>query len=177
MRWENVIMNRTFSGQRQAIDIGSRHSASSAMVRRRRQVGFLVAFGSLAVMLAMPVAAQIKPTPEKTSPRHAFATPRRSRPVEVKILRDGKVPESVWFVDEGAANNDSAGRSQIHHEAASGNAAADAGASSTVASAPESASNHRDMVAPPQNISIAPPSGSSNAPADRVPTSKTIDIP
>jgi len=152
---------------------------------RRRQVGFLVAFASLALMLATPVAAQVESgsllTPEKASPLHAVATPRRTRPVEVEILRNGKSSESVSFANEAAANNDGARKSQAHHEAASDGAAADAGASSKVAGAPESAPDHRDMVAPPLNISIAPASapagGSFNAPADRVPTSKTINIP
>jgi len=74
---------------------------------RRRQVGFLVAFASLALMLATPVAAQVESgsllTPEKASPLHAVATPRRTRPVEVEILRNGKSSESVSFANETTA--------------------------------------------------------------------------
>ncbi len=33
MRWENLIMNRIYSGERRATDVGSRHSASSTIVR------------------------------------------------------------------------------------------------------------------------------------------------
>jgi len=57
---------------------------------RRRQVGFLVAFASLALMLATPVAAQVKPngfiTSEKASPRHVGAAPRRARLAKVETF-------------------------------------------------------------------------------------------
>lgn len=152
---------------------------------RRRQVGFLVAFASLALMPALPVAAQVKPgdliTPENVSPRHVVTAPRRTRPVEVEILRNGKSSESVSFVNEAPANSDGARKSRAHHEAASDDDDADASTSSTVASGPESAPDHRDIVAPPLNTSIAPASApasvSINAPADHLPTPKTIDIP
>jgi hypothetical protein len=143
----------------------------------RRQLGFLVAFAWL--MLATPLAAQVKPggvvAPQKSSPRQLVATQHRARPFEVKILRDGKASESVWFADEEASNNKDARNLPTHHRATSDGAAADAGASSTVASAPESVPDSREMVAAPLNTSVAPASapasGFFNAPADHRPTS------
>ena len=84
-------------------------------------------------------------------------------------------------MNEAAANTDGARKSRAHHEAASDDDAADAGAPSTVARAPESATDHRDMVTPPLNTSFAPASAhasaSISAPADHVPMSKKIDVP
>ena len=175
-------MNRTYNCERRAADARSRHSASSAMVRC--QVGVLVAFVSMVLMLGAPMAAQVKPggliTADKASPQPAVTTQRRARSFEVKILRDGKASESVWFADEEASNDKSA-RKLPHYRAASDGAAADARAPSTVASAPESVAGHREIAAAPLNTSnapaSAPASGSSNATTDRLPTSRTIDVP
>ena len=116
-------------------------------------------------------------------PHHVAAAPRRARPVEIEILRNGKSSESVSFVNEAAANSDGAKKSTSHthadaaqfsddDDAGTGAAAA---ASTTVASAPES--DHRDLVAAPLNSDIAPTRAPINATADHVPTPKTIDIP
>jgi pilus assembly protein CpaB len=114
----------------------------------------------------VPVMA-VKPE----EPHHEIAAPRRARPVEIEILRNGKSSESVSFVNGAAANSDSTKNSagNTRKEAAQfDNDNADAGAaaaSSTEASStPES--DHHDLVAAPVN-----------ATANHVPTPKTIDIP
>jgi hypothetical protein len=135
-------------------------------------------------MLATPVGAGVKPgrllTPEKASADHAAATPHQGRPVKVDILRNGKSSETVSFANKGSANKDGARKSQTHHEAALGDDPDDAGASSTVVSAHESAVDHREMAAPPPNSSVAPataPAGASiNAPVDPPSTPRTIDL-
>jgi hypothetical protein len=109
-------------------------------------------------------------------PRRALATPHRSRPVEIEILRNGKSSESVSFVNEAAANFD--GSSKPSHKAAAPSASdgddadADTAPATTVASAPES--DHHDLVSPVAPGAIAP----AIAPAaNHAPTPKTIDIP
>ena len=205
-------MNRTRRNELRANDVVARHSESSITMRsvpreamktkmiginlmeerivdrftlvRRRHAGLLVAFASLALMLATSVTAQVKPgdfiTPENASSRHSATAPHRTRPVEIQILRNGKSSESVSFADGGAANKDGGRKAQPHHEAASDDAAAEAGASSTVASAHDSAVDHREMVAPPLNSSIAPAtapaSASIKAPGDHASTPRTIDL-
>ncbi len=103
-------------------------------------------------------------------PAHEAPAPRRAKPVEIEILRNGKSSESVSFVNE-AAKDEGAGSSAGHtrKEAAQfDNSDADAGAAAASPapepSAPES-EHHEFMAAP------------INATADHVPTPKTIDIP
>ena len=204
-------MNRTCRNERRANDV-ARHSESSIPMRsvpreamktkmigidllkerivdrltlvRRPHVGFLVAFASMALMLATSVPAQVKPgdsiNPENASPPHSATAPHRTGPVEIQILRNGKSSESVSFSDEVAARNYGARGSLAHHEAASDDAAADAGELSTVARAPESARDHREMVAPPLNSGIAPATApadaSIKAPIDHTSTPRTIDL-
>jgi pilus assembly protein CpaB len=102
---------------------------------------------------------------------HQIAAPRRARPVEIEILRNGKSSESVSFVNEAAANGGGTKNSAGHARKAAAqfdNDDADAGAaaasSTGVSSAPES--DHHDLVAAPVN-----------ATADHASTPKTIDIP
>ena len=104
-------------------------------------------------------------------PPHEAPAPRRAKPVEIEILRNGKSSESVSFVNEAAAKDAGAGSSADHtrKEAAQfDNSDADAGAAAASPapepSAPES--EHHDFMAAPIN-----------ATADHVPTPKTIDIP
>jgi len=104
-------------------------------------------------------------------PPHEAPAPRRAKPVEIEILRNGKSSESVSFVNEAAAKDAGAGSPAGHtrKEAAQfDNSDADAGAAAASPapepSAPES-EHHEFMAAPIK------------ATADHVPTPKTIDIP
>jgi len=104
-------------------------------------------------------------------PHHEVAAPRRARPVEIEILRNGKSSESVSFVNEAAANGDGTRNSAGHARKAAAQFDSDdadagaAGASSSGASStPES--DHHDLVTAPANATPA-----------HVPTPKTIDIP
>jgi pilus assembly protein CpaB len=141
----------------------------------------------------VPVMA-VQPEP------HQVAAPRRPKPIEVEILRNGKSSESVSFVNE-AANGRGAVKSRAHArnaaqsdkandgDDADAGAGAAAAASTTVASTPESGDHdfvsplvpdkNHDFVSPPVNSGVAPAKALSvpDAPADHVPTPKTIDIP
>ena len=102
---------------------------------------------------------------------HQIAAPRRARPVEIEILRNGKSSESVSFVNEAAANGGGTKNSAGHARKAAAqfdNDDADAGAAGASSTAGSSTpeSDHHDLVAAP-----------ANATADHVPTPKTIDIP
>ena len=102
---------------------------------------------------------------------HQIAAPRRARPVEIEILRNGKSSESVSFVNEAAANGGGTKNSAGHARKAAAqfdNDDADAGAAGASSTAGSSTpeSDHHDLVAAPIN-----------ATADHVPTPKTIDIP
>lgn len=106
---------------------------------------------------------------------HVIAAPRRAKPIEIEILRNGKSSESVSFVNEAAA---SAGAKKHRAHAAANDADdhAAADSSSAVASAPDAASH---------DVPSAPMSGEINGagvPASAsamgyLPTPKTIDIP
>lgn len=114
----------------------------------------------------VPVMA-VKPE----EPHHQIAAPRRARPVEIEILRNGKSSESVSFVNEAAANGGGTKNSAGHARKAAAqfdNDDADAGAAGASSTAGSSTpeSDHHDLVAAPVN-----------ATADHVPTPKTIDIP
>jgi len=124
----------------------------------------------------VPVMA-VKPE----EPHHEVAAPRRAKPVEIEILRNGKSSESVSFVNEAAAGEGGKNSAEHARKAAAqfDNNDADAGAaapsSTEGASSPES--DHHDLGAAPMNSSVAPARASLNAAADHVPTPKTIDIP
>lgn len=125
----------------------------------------------------VPVMA-VKPQ----EPHHEVAAPRRAKPVQIEILRNGKSSESVSFVNEAAANSNGTRNSAGHARKAAAqfdNNDPDAGAaaepSAPVSSTPES--DHHDLVAAPLNGGIAPARAPINAAADHVPTPKTIDIP
>ncbi|MGB8412522.1 MAG: Flp pilus assembly protein CpaB [Candidatus Binatus sp.] len=114
-------------------------------------------------------------------PHHEIAAPRRTKPVEIEILRNGKSSESVSFVNEAAAGGDGTKNSPGHSRKAAAqfdnNNDAGAAAASPPAESRTSDSNHVDLVAAPVNSDIAPAKAPINAAADHVPTPKTIDIP
>jgi hypothetical protein len=106
---------------------------------------------------------------------HVIAAPRRAKPIEIEILRNGKSSESVSFVNEGGGSSET----KKHHPRAAASDADDhaaSGSSSAVASAPDAA---------PHEVPAAPMSGELNragVPASAsalgyLPTPKTIDIP
>jgi pilus assembly protein CpaB len=114
-------------------------------------------------------------------PHHEIAAPRRTKPVEIEILRNGKSSESVSFVNEAAAGGDGTKNSPSHSRKAAAqfdnNNDAGAAAASPPAESRTPDSNHADLVAAPVNSDIAPARAPINAAADHVPTPKTIDIP
>ena len=126
-----------------------------------------------------PDAPVMAAKPEE--PHHEIAAPRRTKPVEIEILRNGKSSESVSFVNEAAAGGDGTKNSPGHSRKAA--AQFDNNNDDGAAAAPSSAdsstpdSNHHDLVAAPVNSDIAPARAPINAAADHVPTPKTIDIP
>lgn len=104
---------------------------------------------------------------------HVIAAPRKAKPIEIEILRNGKSSESVSFVNEAAAGTES----KKHHARAAANDADDhaaADGSAAVASAPDS----HDAPSAPMSGEInrvgAPASASAMG---NLPTPKTIDIP
>ncbi|MFZ2063566.1 MAG: Flp pilus assembly protein CpaB [Candidatus Binatus sp.] len=129
------------------------------------------------MLRAYSLAPDVPVMAVQPEPRHVAVAPRR-KAVEIEILRNGKSSESVSFVNEAAADVDS-GKSAGHIRKAAvktdedtdddaSDASADATGSTTVASAP--APEHHDLAG-------AIPASASAAPADHVPTPKTIDIP
>ena len=124
--------------------------------------------------------------------RRVIAAPRRAKPIEIEILRNGKSSESVSFVNEAAADSGSA--KKISHRARPAAAAADDGDDDS-AQDDSGASDSSPMAAVPEPISrvepgagapsSAPPEGGIGPAGNTVsasvmghgPTPKTIDIP
>jgi len=133
------------------------------------------------MLRAYSLAPDVPVMAVQPEPRHVAAVPHRRKAVEIEILRNGKSSESVSFVNEAAADVDGSSKSAGHIRKAAvkededsdddaTDASADATGSTTIASAP--APERHDLAAP-----IVVPASASNAPANHVPTPKTIDIP
>ena len=135
------------------------------------------------MLRAYSLAPEVPVVAAQPEPHHEIAAPRRTKPVEIEILRNGKSSESVSFVNEAAAAPEGAKKSASHTHADAAqfsdsddsNAGSAAPSSTTGAGTPKS--DHPDLMAAPVNPGIAPVRAPINATADHVPTPKTIDIP
>lgn len=165
--------------------LASRSGALRLAMRNYNDNKIVLTNGSdVAQMLrAYSLAPDVPVMAVQPEPHHEIAAPRRARPVEIEILRNGKSSESVSFVNEAAANGNAAKQSSSHTHADAAQFSdsddADAGtaaaSSTTVASSPEA--DHHELEAAPVNRGIAPAGAPINATADHVPTPKTLDIP
>src|SRR3984957_7996921 len=129
------------------------------------------------MLRAYSLAPDVPVMAVQPEPRHVAVAPHRRKAVEVEILRNGKSPESVLFVNEAAADVDGSSKSAGHIRKAAvkddedsaddaTDASADATGSTTLASAP--APEHYDLAAP-----IVVPASAPNATANHVPTPET----
>jgi pilus assembly protein CpaB len=126
------------------------------------------------MLRAYSLAPDVPVMAVQPEPHHVAAAPRRPRPVEIEILRNGKSSESVSFVNEAAANfsGDAVSPAPPRKAAQADEDDADedtAASSTTMASAPDS---YRHDLSAPITAAMAP-----RATSDHVPTPKTIDVP